>query len=273
MESIIGVNQIQLWDLYSAISNEVDTIKLGRPPVLSTYTELILTLLWLRQNMSYRVLSWIFDVGKSTVAEIISDVIDIIFEKAEDNIFLPPRVIRDAECATLFGKQISLVLDGAEQQVNGSKNEQLSKFLFSGKKRKYTFTKLVGVGPYGGIWFLSLSFAGSLNDLNLLQLPEGNISSYLDSDEYVLADKGFRGMRSTYRVISATQNCNKQQRREICRKRVIVENSIGHIREWKVCKGLFRGSHVQPGKDLREWHHKIWMVCAYLVNKYRGSVR
>jgi hypothetical protein len=66
--------------------------------------------------------------------------------------------------------------------------------LYSGKKRKHTFTILIGVTPKGHILFVSLTYNGSNNDLNLIEYPENHVWNYITEDEYIMADKGFRGM-------------------------------------------------------------------------------
>ena len=67
---------------------------------------------------------------------------------------------------------IVMVIDGTEKEVVTSTTKKKTTITYSGKKNYHTFTKLIGVGLNGHIWYVSPSYGEHLNDLNLVDFPE-----------------------------------------------------------------------------------------------------
>ena len=65
-----------------------------------------------------------------------------------------------------------------ENEINLRSDEYIKKSTFSGKKKYNTFTKLIAVTKEGFIWFISRSYPGSINDIDLCNIPSANINIF-----------------------------------------------------------------------------------------------
>ena len=56
--------------------------------------------------------------------------------------------------------------------------------------------------------------------------------------------------------------------------RSVVENAISHIKNWKICKNLFRIRFIEDNwLRVQSYHHKVWVVACSLVNIYTVPLR
>ena len=52
---------------------------------------------------------------------------------------------------------------------------------------------MVASSPKGHIYFVSNSYVGSKNDMNVFQMPENRLDRRLSSNEWLMVDKGYKG--------------------------------------------------------------------------------
>jgi hypothetical protein len=231
----------------------------------------MVTLLWLRQGISYLFLSWIFEVSVPTIWRCIQQCVMDLFRTFEQAISIPSYNERRETFYTYTGKKIAMVIDGVEQFILAPKDKILNRVSFSGKKRHHTLTKLIVIAPSGKIWFLSKSYFGSITDQNLASMPEN--SDLVSESEWIAADRGFKGLEYR-RIITYRNRESFTYKLKFKKFRVIVENSIRQVKMWKVCQHTFPFKVGQLGKEVfLEWHHKIWVVCSGLVNLYQFPFR
>jgi hypothetical protein len=162
------------------------------------------------------------------------------------------------------------VIDGAEQEVLACSEKTVSKATFSGKKNYHTFTKLLVVSPKGKIYFVSRSFPGSMNDLNLMTLTENWKHLQVSTDEVILADDGFKGYAEQNIWTTSTETSKSSSpsyRSDFKAIRVIVENAISQVKKWKICSTLWKVKVKDLDKAL-EKHHKMWTICVGMVNRF-----
>ncbi|KAG2387549.1 hypothetical protein C9374_001143 [Naegleria lovaniensis] len=201
-------------------------------------------LMWIKQYPTEYFLAFIFEIDRSTVHRNLQKVIDVFFTHYNQELSFKNYQFRAERGVKYNGKLITIILDGTEQQVFTPSNKIKEQSLYSGKKCKHTFTLLIGVSPDGYILFVSLSYNGSNNDLNLIEFPENHIWKYINTDEYIMADKGFKGMpRGVLPFIgneSPFTEKEKQFNRGLAAIRIVVENAIAHIKKWKICSTPFR---------------------------------
>ena len=99
-----------------------------------------------------------------------------------------------------------------EHEISTCSDEFIEKATFSGKKRYHTFTKLIAVTKEGYIWFISKSFPGANNDINLCNFPSNQIFKCLSKNEKIAADEGFKGLEqfSIYTQLDAETDEEKK---------------------------------------------------------------
>ena len=230
--------------------------------------KLLICLFWLRNGFTYRFLSWLFEIPSlATVKQYLDDAKKCLLEILTPLVSFPAETRRNL-AGSFYGGIVTLVIDGAEQEVYSSSDKDLSYTSFSGKKNYHTFSKLIGVSPNGGIMFVSKSFLGGMNDLNLVQMPENLKALKVDDDEFILADRGFRGMEK-YNILTENTPTTFSSEPDYASKfrgiRVKVENGILWVKTWKACGMLYRVHPKKIQKALQK-HHQMWSICCGLVN-------
>ena len=85
------------------------------------------------------------------------------------------------------------VVDGFEHEIRSSQDTNIKNVNFSGKKKMHSFTQLLLTTTSGWICYVSPSYSGSVNDLNLTSFPETNMKDKLFKGCSIIGDLGFRG--------------------------------------------------------------------------------
>lgn len=224
--------------------------------------------------MSQLFLSWIFEVSETTISRCVESVHKILFDKLSSQIFIPPRAQRDMNMVLFDGNIISLIIDGAEQEVFKPMVKDVERSVYSGKKCYHTFTILVGVSPNGVIYALSPSYQGSIADSTMMLMAENRWFTKLDPDECVMADKGFRGLEAHHKTIlpfigKKLPTAKELYNRQVASIRIVVENAIRAIKEWKICGMCLRTKSSDLESSLG-FHNRNWVICAALANLFRG---
>lgn len=270
MQGIVGLRTAQYYQLKALVHT---IIRYSQPRKLTNDELLILCLIYMRQYVSQLFLSWIFNVSESTISRCIESIHNILYEKLSCKIFLPPREQRNSNMVLFDGNIISMIIDGAEQEVYKPMEKNVEQSVYSGKKCYHTFTKLIGVSPNGIIYAISPSYHGSVADITMALMDENRWFKMLDSDECIMADKGFRGLETYHKTIIpfvgkqlpfAKELFNQQ----IASIRIVVENAIRAVKEWKIC-GLCLRTNMGDWESALEYHNRNWVVCSAMSNIFR----
>jgi hypothetical protein len=225
IKSIIRLTTFEFSSLLHSLSVMEKKGTRGPPKKFNLQMRLVLCLIYLKCGLSFRFLSWMFNISLDTVHYYILEVIDLLY-----NFFgipsIPAKEERLKDGVEFYGKIVTLVIDGVEQEIVSSVDKKISKITFSGKKNYHTLTKL----RKGKIYFVSRSFPGGMNDLNLLQLTENWKHLSVSDVELIFADDGFKG-HGEYKIYTTntTTSCSDTfgYKNEFKSIRVIVENVIG----------------------------------------------
>ena len=234
-QSVVGISKENFEDLYNKLSWKEEDFKKKLIPL----HQLLITMIWLRLYSSLKLLSWIFKIDISTISRYILNILDKLYDVMETEVYIPEKEHRLSQGQFLRRFHITMVLDGTEQKIVTSTCKKKTKITFSGKKKSDTFTKLVGVGLDGQIWYLSPSYGGHLNDLNLVDLAENSIySKFLTKEEWIIADRGFNGQIKRH-ILSFNYFKNTEDESVFLKYRSVVENSIAKIKKWQICSLKF----------------------------------
>ena len=164
-----------------------------------------------------------------------------------------------------------LIVDGMEHQIYSCSKKFIENSTFSGKKGYNTFTMLIAVNKEGTIWFISQSYPGSNNDINLAYFKENHLCDYLTSEEKIAADQGFKNLEtlSIYTHIQKPKNSREKEfNSRFKHYRCTVENSIAQNQEnGKFVVIRFYSKIVNLNKSLSE-HRFLMEIVAGLNNKF-----
>ena len=267
---IVGLSINQFNELHQCLESRFPTKYCKR---LGKQGKLLLCLIYMRQYCSQGFLAWIFGVSKSTISRNVESILSELEHITVSWLKFADYGERMKNSVTFRGAKLVLIVDGTEQQVSIPSKKLLEQACFSGKKKKHTFTRLLGVSPRGHIYYVGEAETGSNNDLNSYHKSE--IHNRLTKKEWIGADKGFRGCQNYHKFVlpyfesPLVKLTSKQQEfnNSFARIRTVVENSIAQVKKWKICRNCFRCKFADLDKALLQ-STRVWKVCAALVNKF-----
>ena len=233
---LIGISRSQFFNLHSRLlwaKNESDP-----QVILSTHQQLLVSLLWMRQNLTFKTLACFFGVSVGTLNTIVWKVVLLIFDALTPNIRLPSTTERTVHSVRLYRFYSVGAIDGTEQEVYASVNKRRAKGTYSGKKGYHTFMHLIVCGLDGTIWYISPTYLGNLNDLNMVDFPENWIPLHR-GEEWLLGDGIFKGQQSKC-ILGYANFQHTSLASQFKRYRRVVENVIGMIKKWKICSQTWR---------------------------------
>lgn len=239
----------------------------------SWYQNLVITLLYYRQYITFKLLSWIFQVDSSTVSRNIEHISKSLLKWSTTHTYFPDRFVRQLNGLSFKNASVTLLIDGTEQQVSIPTGKQIEQAIFSWNKKKHTFTRLICVSPKGQIYFVSDSHPGSFNDLNCYNIY--NAHKKLTAGEWVVADVGFQGCGTHHNFIPAFLKASTSQlspdqelfNRKVASILIVVEKVISLVKKWKICSTTYTCKFSSLEKALEQnWQH--WKICSALVNRF-----
>ena len=121
---------------------------------------------------------------------------------------------------------------------------------------------------------MSKSYQGSKSDMELMELPENGFWRHLNNNEFIMVDKGFRGLDRLYPNICIPFfhdeiGDRKEFNHELSHYRIIVENVFAQIKKWKICSFPLN-LKFKNMRDALEKHDKIWRTIAFFTNKFHS---
>ncbi|KAK3922589.1 Putative transposase for insertion sequence element IS112 [Frankliniella fusca] len=142
-------------------------------------------------------------------------------------------------------KNLRIIIDCAEFQLERSSNLQQQSNTFSDYKHCNTGKVLIGISCYRGVSFVSSCFEGRISDKEIV-LKSG-LMDILEKGDTVMADRGFR-LEEEMKNIGVTlikppdkprKSAHLTARQEIQTKsiasvRIYVEHVIGKIKDWLI---------------------------------------
>ena len=255
--------------------------------------QLFMTLVKLRHNMSFELLSMIKQTSKQTVINYFWKWIDLMYYKIgflvkfqeRDRIFkiIPPvfkkkfpRLTCIIDCFEVFIEAPSSLLSRAQ--------------CYSNYKHHCTAKVFISCGPLGHINFISRAWGGKVSDVHLVR-NSGFISmNYHLPGDQILADRGFRlqddfAQISTELIMPSFTKGHKQlpadsveNSRTMSSVRIHIERVIGLLRNrYTILKGPLQIRAIKGMKEENENCQfasidKILVVCAALTNMGEGIV-
>jgi len=153
--------------------------------------------------------------------------------------------------------------DCSEQYVVRSVSMQTENATFSGKYMAHTISILAAVDPKTGhVLVLSDSFPGSRNDQQIFHTILWD--DLVEPNQMILGDQGFTGDRILHPPRTTLQRAENS---EINETRIIVENTFGWIKNWRICADKLRCKALNQ-KYLLDRHQRNWCIVSALLNRF-----
>lgn len=225
--------------------------------------KVVMTLMKLKLNWSYAVLSVLFGCTATTCKNIICSSLPPLSSILQSAIIWPTKeniLLNMPKCFDNFRK-VRVILDCTEVQLAKFKCLKCRILSYSQYKGHHTIKYLVGVTPGGIISFVSAGYGGRASDRKIFE--ESNILNLLEPyvDE-IMVDKGFlitslceeEGIGVIHppflRKKAAFSKAEAVQTAEIAKARVHVERAIERLKKFKIMSDGFPLSMVKYSDDV-----------------------
>lgn len=212
---------------------------------LTSFQQVIMTLMKLRLNLPVQDLAYRFGTSTSTISRVFTLVIDVMYKRLHFLLRWPTREeLRSTmpmEFRTHFGTKVAVIIDCFEIFIDRPSNLKAQAQTWSNYKHHNTIKFLIGISPQGTIVFISKAWGGRVSDTFLTESC-GFLNNILPGD-LILADRGFDigdsvGLMCAEVKTPAFMKGRKQlsmtdivKTRDIARVRIHVERVIGCIRQ------------------------------------------
>ena len=243
----------------------------GHPHALDHRTRLLLAPVWLRAYPTYKLLGWLFGLGKSNAWHNTQDVLEVL-DTMPDFPFDRPdpgrRKLQTAEAVMQAFPEVRVIVDAKEQAFHRPTGWDRQKPSYSGKKKRHTLKNQVACTPSGRIVSVSTTAPGRTHDLTVLRY--NGLLDRLPGGAGVMTDKGYIGVatdagaRPVVTPARATKNHpltdeQKASNRVISGCRVVVEYVMAQLSRFQVLRQTVRSVFGR--------HTRAFRVVALLVDR------
>jgi len=229
----------------------------GRKYTLKLKDRLIMVMFWLRLYLNTEAMGFFFDVNKSTVSRNCRRLLKVLRALGEETLGWPEPPKRGegkgVDQALREYPDLLAIIDTTEQRVQRPSDNDKQKQHYSGKKKTHTRKTALVVNERGRIRDVSDSTPGSKHDLK--HVVESQVIDQVPEEVTAIGDAGFDGLQNYYpeRSIGTPHKARRNHpltfdqklaNREFSSERIIVENTLSHMKHFKVLAHRFRHSVI-----------------------------
>nr|CAH7723789.1 unnamed protein product [Callosobruchus chinensis] len=219
---------------------------------LSSFNQLLLTLIKLKLNLDFKDLGYLFHISPTTVSTYFENIIHILYKRFSTLIRWPDRItskLNIPECfREVFHDKTTVIIGYFEVFIEKPSSLLTQQQCWSNYKHHHTVKFLIGITPQGSICYISDAWGGRASDK---QIVEGShFCNKIKPGDIVLADRGFLirdilGMFRAKLVIPAFTKGKSQlhpieveETRQIAHVRIHVERVIGLVKnKFRIFRG------------------------------------
>jgi len=244
----------------------------GHPFELEVRDQFLLVIVWLRRYPIHEVLGFLFGISDSTVSRLIDRLVPVLEAAGCNSMRMPdPGKAKRKNLDALLQDtpELAVVIDSFEQRGQRPRDRQVADQLYSGKKKQHTLKSQVSVDETTGrIVDVSESVPGPTADFALLQ--SSGVLQRLPAGVGALGDLAYVGIANLHPQGLGAAPRRKprgkprpaedvEYNRAFSRRRIVVEHSIGRLRNYQ---GL-----TQTDRHHRRRHASRVRAVAGLVNR------
>ena len=266
-QGLSGLTLDEFDDLYASFESawwEAEVKRLSRPDrrraigggnqyALELCTQLLMVLLWLRLYLTTEAVGFFFGLHKSNVSRNGRRILQVLRQVSESEFEWPDPPKRGhgrtVEQAVRDSPDLFAIVDATEQPVQRPKDDKEQRKHYSGKKKRHTRKTAIIVNEAGLIRAISSSTPGSVHDIK--HLRRSGLLEKIPKDVGVIGDSGFDGLHKNLpeHSVATAHKARRNQpltvdqkliNRELSSLRIIVENVLCHIKQFKALAQRFR---------------------------------
>lgn len=216
----------------------------GRPREILSVHKVLMTLLYLRHNVSHTVVGALFDCSADASENAFAEVLPLLRDLLPSEKWEAEKKWRRGEPTWTPDKVEQVILDSFETPIRRPSINARQKRVYSGKKKRHTLKTQVVTDQGGDILCVGAPHPGPKADIKIYEeepppapiadKPRLGDKAYASKDhpEIVTPQKKPKG-----RELSAEE---KAKNKEISQQRVYVEHAIRRIKGWRILRDDYR---------------------------------
>ena len=225
----------------------------GRKYALELKDRLVMVTCWLRLYLNTEAMGFFFGVDKSTASRNCRRMLKVLRALGEETLGWPEPPKRgegkSVEQALQEYPDLLAIVDTTEQRIQRPGDDDDQRRHYSGKKKAHTRKTAIVVNERGRIRDVSHSTPGSKHDLK--HVVESQVIDEIPEDVTVIGDAGLDGLQNYYpeRSVGTPHKARRKHpltfdqklaNREFSSERIVVENTLSHMKHFKVLAHRFR---------------------------------
>lgn len=214
----------------------------GRLRRLKPYQEVLLTLIYLRHNVSQAVVGQLFGVSADTSENTFHEAVFVLRDLCPSNRFEAEKKWKKTEPSWTPEKIDHLLIDSFESPVRRPSRPDRQQRLYSGKKKRHTLKTQVVTEVSGEILDIEAGHRGSTADKRLYEASDVEQQYPNATKQGDLGYQGVEGMVVPNKKPKggALSDEQKQENRKKAAVRVHVEHGIRRIKGWRILRDDYR---------------------------------
>jgi len=214
----------------------------GRKRTVYAREKFLLTLIYLRQNVTHTVLGQMFGVSADTSENVLYEVLPLLQRTFPSQKWEAEKKWHSTGKPKWSPSEVDyLLIDSFETPIGRASEQNKQRQEYSGKKKMHTLKSQLITDQQGEIMDISAGFPGPVSDIKIYRAtrlpkeigekPKIGDKAYLGEDIQTPRKKPKGGELS---------EAEKQQNRELSRKRIKVEHSIRRVKGFKILRQDYR---------------------------------
>ena len=214
----------------------------GRRRRLSTEQEVLLSLVYLRHNVSHAVVGQLFGVSADTSENTFAEVVAVLREVCPANRFDAHKRWKKSEPSWTPGQVDRVLVDSFETPVPRPSRDEAQRRLYSGKKKRHSLKSQIVTDASGEILEVSLGHRGPTADKRLYEVSGVSARYPCAVKQGDLGYQGVAGMQVPHKKPKggALTDAQKEENRALASSRVRVEHGIRRVKAFRIVREAFR---------------------------------
>lgn len=216
----------------------------GRKRRLSPSQEVLLTLLYLRHNVSHEVIGSMFGVSADTSENTFHEVIAVLQKVCPSKRWDAEKKWNKREPSWQPTDRDRLLIDSFETPIQRPSLEDRQRRTYSGKKKRHTLKSQVVTDEKGEIQELDTGHRGPKADIRIYE--ESGVEDRFP-DAVKIADKAYQSsdhptLHTPHKKPKGGELTTEQkaENRQLAQQRIFVEHSVRRIKGWRILRDDYR---------------------------------
>ena len=216
----------------------------GRIRRLAPYQEVLLTLLYLRHNVSHEVVGAWFGVSADTSENTFHEVILVLQEVCPSSRWDAEKHWQKGQPSWQPSEKDRLLIDSFETPIRRPSDDTRQRRTYSGKKKRHTLKTQVVTDANGEILEIDAGHRGPKADLRLLE--ESGVEARYPAAEKT-ADKAYQSaqhptLHTPHKKPTGGELTPEQreENRQLSQRRIYVEHGIRRLKGWRILRDEYR---------------------------------